>query len=134
MHILMIAPPKFRQEFKESLSESEPGTEREAQPVRIDWSHDFEDALLRLGELDVDSVVLDARSDSPESSEKLGHLLCELSVTTRVLAIVDNLPDGDLFAASGVVYLTPPVHLSDIAWFIRSHGVDNDAEGVQQTA
>ena len=38
---------------------------------------------------------------------------------TRVLALVENLPEDPMCRQSGVVFLTPPINLNDIIWFIR---------------
>lgn len=110
MHVLIIGSQQLRQQFADIPEDL----------VQIKWSHDFLEAMQQLSEVESDAVVLDTRTFAPGSLTKLGQLLSELSVTTRVLAIVEQLPDGELFSASGVVYLTPPVNISDIGWFVRS--------------
>ena len=89
--------------------------------INIHWAYELEAAFNSLESVDVDAVVIDTRIPVPSNNPDLDlkKLLANLSVTTRVLAIVEQLPDDAIFAESGVVYLTPPVNLDDINWFIR---------------
>ena len=67
---------------------------------------------------DIDRIVFDTRMHGSDSDAALVQLIAMLPVTTRLLAIVERLPRSPLCANAGVVYLTPPVRTSDIAWFI----------------
>jgi hypothetical protein len=84
------------------------------------WVDGLEGAMRHLEVTDIDAVVFDLRNGSRVSCADLKKLIARTSVTTRVLAIVERLPDEQIFSESGVIYLTPPVDLHDIDWFIRS--------------
>ena len=66
----------------------------------------------------MDVVIFDCRHQS--CAPQLRNLIANIALTTRVMAIVAHLPEDDIFVESGVVYLTPPVNLRDINWFLRS--------------
>ncbi|MBT4163092.1 MAG: hypothetical protein HOC70_08050 [Gammaproteobacteria bacterium] len=110
MHTLIIGTPELKQAVEENMGE----------PDEVTWVHGLERAFTQLDVSDIDSIVFDVRSDIFNSPVDLKKLIAKVPVTTRVLAIVDQLPDEDIFSEAGVVYLTPPVNLDDIMWFIRN--------------
>lgn len=110
MQTLIIGSPLLKQEIEGSLDI--PGT--------VTWAHGLGVALNHLEISEVDLVIFDGRTKLLDPQIDLKSLIAEIPVTTRVLAIVERLPVDDIFAQSGVVYLTPPVNLEDIKWFMRS--------------
>ena len=110
MHTLIIGTTKVRQEIEPLLDAG----------IELSWAHEFDMALKRLEESDVDVVIFDCREPTAAGYHRLKSLLSRLPVTTRVLAIVEQLPEEEFFSESGVIYLTPPVDLKDIQWFVRS--------------
>jgi hypothetical protein len=118
MQALIIGSRELKQKVEDSISTQLP----EINPSIL-WAHELESAFGRLEKTDVDAIIFDIRrtgSDKQDTDTELKSLLANLPVTTRVLAIVERLPDDDMFYESGVVYLTPPVNLEDINWFIRT--------------
>jgi response regulator RpfG family c-di-GMP phosphodiesterase len=109
MHTLIIAPPDLKKDVEQTLTE----------PDMVLWEYGLDGAISSLESADVDAVVFDMRSGANSCAE-LKSLLSNIPVTTRVLAIVEQLPEEEMFAESGVVYLTPPVNVDDIIWFVRS--------------
>ncbi len=87
----------------------------------VDWAYSLNEGFSKLEVTDIDLIVFDSREKVTDSSVDLKALLAHIPVTTRVLAIVEQLPSEEICAESGVVYLTPPVNLGDINWFIRSY-------------
>lgn len=83
------------------------------------WAQDSRRALAELEVSDIDLIVIDVRTQTEDVFTDLKALIFGIPVTTRVMAIVENLPEDELFAECGVIYLTPPVNLQDINWFIR---------------
>lgn len=129
MHTLIISTAEVRQQVEHALRSA----------GEIIWTDCLSGAMNELEETDIDAVIYDGRTpwaandeydledpfDGSPSLKALNipefkALIANLSVTTRLMAIVDQLPDGEFFAESGVIYLTPPVNLDDIRWFIRS--------------
>jgi len=122
MQTLIISTPEVRKQVEHQL----------ASEGKLIWTDCLRGAMDELEESDIDAVIYDGRApwkssnmeDNPElkafNNPELKALLSRLSVTTRVMAIVEQLPEEDFFAESGVIYLTPPVNLDDIRWFIRS--------------
>lgn len=109
MFTLIIASHQLRQ-----------WADRQAEiPGDLVWVHDLREAFSAIENTDIDTIVFDLRSPPFNSPEDLKRLLAGVDVTTRVLAIVDQLPEEHFFSESGVVYLTPPVNLTDVLWFIR---------------
>lgn len=109
MFTLIIGSPQLRR-WAEQQSDI---------PGDLVWVHDLSCAFREIENTDIDTIVFDLRSPPFQSPKDLKTLLAGVDVTTRVLAIVDQLPEEDFFSESGVVYLTPPVNLSDLLWFIR---------------
>ncbi len=85
------------------------------------WAQDLKCAFAELEVSDVDLIVIDARTQAEDIFTDLKALIFGIPVTTRVMAIVEQLPEEELFAECGVIYLTPPINLEDIKWFIRHH-------------
>ncbi len=85
------------------------------------WAPDLMRAFEELEVSDIDLIVIDARTQAEDIFTDLKALIFGIPVTTRVMAIVEHLPEEEVFAESGVIYLTPPVNLQDINWFIRHH-------------
>lgn len=110
MQTLIIGSPKLKAECDTLLGQLADTT----------WVDGLEGAMAHLEAADIDSIVLDIRKGSQMSCNELKKLIARTSVTTRVMAIVEKLPDERIFSESGVVYLTPPVHLRDIDWFLKS--------------
>lgn len=111
---MIISSPEVRQQVENQL----------ASESKLIWTDCLRGAMNQLEDLDIDAVIYDGRVPWNKTgivgNPELKALLSSLSVTTRVLAIVEQLPADEFFAESGVVYLTPPVNLDDIRWFIRS--------------
>ena len=110
MQTLIIGSPQLKAECDSLLGQLDNTT----------WVEGLEGAMSHLEAADIDSIVFDIRKGSRMSCNELKQLIARTSVTTRVLAIVERLPDEQIFSESGVVYLTPPVHVQDIDWFLRS--------------
>ncbi len=87
------------------------------------WSENLFDAKPLMAINDVDAIIFD---DRVAADHELCDLLSNISLTTRVLALVEQLPSEPLCSVSGVVFLTPPINVADINWFIRS-GVETEA-------
>ncbi len=113
MQTLIISTPEVRQQVEPRLVDE----------GELIWTDCLGSAMSELEEADIDAVIYDGRFPTPVNPE-LSTLIANLSVTTRVLAIVEQLPAEEFLAESGVVYLTPPVNLDDIRWFIRSQSLD----------
>lgn len=81
------------------------------------WSASLPDALRVMARESIDAIVIDDRdTDQPA----LKDLLANLPVTTRVLALVERMPDDPMCIEAGVVFLTPPINFADIDWFVRA--------------
>lgn len=109
MQTLIIGTPELQAELVKTIGN----------PSDVTWVHELGCAFTHLEVSDIDTIIFDIRSKPFESPEDLKDLIARVPVTTRVLAIVEHLPEDDLFSECGVVYLTPPVNLQDIIWFIR---------------
>ena len=90
---------------------------------KILWAKDLGRAFAKLEVSDIDLIVIDARTQAEDIFTDLKALIFGIPVTTRVMAIVEQLPEEEVFAECGVIYLTPPINLQDINWFIRQHTV-----------
>ncbi|MBL6690807.1 MAG: hypothetical protein ISP91_10480 [Pseudomonadales bacterium] len=114
MQTLIISTPEVRKQVERQLATED----------KLIWADCLRGAIDELEETDIDAVIYDGRApwktSHVEDNPELKALLAKLSVTTRVMAIVEQLPVEDFFAESGVIYLTPPVNLDDIRWFISS--------------
>lgn len=113
MQALIIGSPQLKREVELILKRESP---------EIHWAYELEAAFNSLESVDVDAIVIDGRSPLPNNNPDLNlkKLLANISVTTRVLAIIEQFPHDAMFAESGVIYLTPPVNLDDINWFFRT--------------
>lgn len=111
MQTLIIGP----QDFKKAVT----GTRDRFGEVL--WADGLIRAFSYLDVEEIDLVIFDGRATTANTSLDLKSLIANIPVTTRILALVEQLPVEDIFALSGVVYLTPPVNLDDIHWFIRSN-------------
>ena len=94
--------------------------------VNTIWVDGLEGAMNHLEINDIDAIVFDIRRGSRFACPELKKLIARTSVTTRMLAIVEKLPNEQIFAESGVIYLTPPVRLRDINWFLQSAAETED--------
>ncbi len=110
MHTLIIGTPELKLAVEKDMGE----------PDEVTWVHELEFAFTQLEVSDIDTIVFDVRSELFNSPQDLKALIAKVPVTTRVLALVDQLPEEDIFSEAGVVYLTPPVNLDDIMWFTRN--------------
>lgn len=117
MQTLIIGPPSFQKEIDPVLTPA----------GSLTWANGLNEAFCRLEEFDIDLIIFDCRKLAADPTAELRALIAGIPVTTRVLAIVEQLPSEEIFAESGVVYLTPPVNLGDINWFIRSYREANIA-------
>ena len=118
MQALIIGSPELKQKVEDRIN-----SQLRDNNLSILWAHELETAFGSLETTDVDAIIFDIRltgSDQQDRDTELKSLLANIPVTTRVLAIVEHLPEDDMFYESGVVYLTPPVNLEDINWFIRT--------------
>ncbi len=116
MQALIIGSPQLKKEVEAVLNGESPIQQQ------IHWAFELEAAFNSLESVDVDAIVIDGRSPLPNNNPDLNlkKLLSNISLTTRVLAIVEQFPNDAMFAESGVIYLTPPVNLRDINWFFRA--------------
>ncbi len=117
MQILIIGNSKLQGDLSTLIHPENCQAEIAQNALRITWAHHFDTALESMEYESFDAIILDER-DSERTS--LDRLLKRLPFTTRVMAIVNKLPDTTICGESGVIFLTPPVKLSDITWFIRS--------------
>ena len=108
MQTLIIVPPSVRPELEKTLASIDD----------VHWASGLIEAKSALAETDFDLVVFDARCQIAQPALK--ELIGQMPFTARLMAIVDHLPDEQIFSESGVVYLTPPVHLGDVTGFIRN--------------
>ena len=105
-------------------------------PLRELYGHEVlhtggpSDALVLLETEDIDRIVFDTRTHL-NAETALAELIGQLPVTTRLLAIVENLPSSPICSDSGVVYLTPPVNEADIVWFL---GLSRDDTAQEKSA
>lgn len=113
MQTLIIGTPELRERVEQQTGKASD----------VIWVNELECAFSKLEILDIDAIVFDVRSRPLTAHIDLKRLIANVPVTTRVLAIVDQLPEEEIFSAAGIVYLTPPVNLDDVLWFIRSSRV-----------
>jgi len=111
MHTLIIGSQELKLTVQQALDSQS----------KILWAKDLRRAFAELEVSDIDLIVIDARTQAEDIFTDLKALIFGIPVTTRVMAIVEQLPEEEVFAECGVIYLTPPINLQDINWFIRQH-------------
>lgn len=111
MQTLIIGSKELKQEIEQALDSQS----------KVLWAQDLRRAFAELEVSDIDLIVIDARTQAVDIFTDLKALIFGIPVTTRVMAIVEQLPEEEVFAECGVIYLTPPINLQDINWFIRHH-------------
>ncbi len=110
MQTLVIGSEALKEAVEESITNKN----------ELVWANGMGGAYSQLEAIDIDAVIYDSRDTEEQFSPDLKSLIASIPVTTRVLAIVKQLPEEEIFVESGVIYLTPPVNIDDIRWFIRS--------------